>query len=213
MELLIHENLTYLNQINSPLANGMGALIVAYNYTGGIIPGSTRTCDTKLSCLQLMCTTKQIINCDKMLIVPRPGSWSKSNKCNLTVNASINDLHDNWHSIYLMILVSNIIALFIIFISWIMRIFNCSNWILAAGFTLPTHILSIICIPLSISELIELSSLDYVIPGGHYYNKVHNIVLLVTYILLYLFLLSNFIYNCVVHIKQISKSDTHLQNL
>lgn len=162
----------------------MSVIMVAYNYTGSPISRSTTTCNNKLECLRRMCITKQLPGFNNMIIYPFPGSWS--NKCNLTATNSIKDLTLDWYVKFLVIIVANIISLFIIFIIWLMRKRNSSNWYMMTPFVLSLYLLSLINIMMLAAEVIDISSqIDNVISGGNYYRKIHNIILLTSYLFIY----------------------------
>lgn len=211
IEILMHERLNYFNQANSPLGNDMQTLMWSLNVTKGPIPGSSQYSNNKLDFLQSMCFENQIPQSYYIVVIPIPGRWNTN--CNLTVTDTINNIGKG---MYIATLVANIILLTALFLSWLLGNYQykCSmisedSSVMSLVFTIFPYILSWICIFTLFSEMLSLSSgQDNVLPGANYYNKIHIIILLCSYIVFYLIFLSQIVYNLILNYRKSKDYET-----
>lgn len=105
---IVYEKINYYNRINAPLADFDGVL-TAYNYSGQI-PGTTTTCQNKLTCLQSMCELSRIPKCTSMKIWVS-ATWGQTS-CNATIYDNLLLLKsDEWYGFIITIIVFSIISM------------------------------------------------------------------------------------------------------
>jgi hypothetical protein len=209
--LLIHEKLNYVNQQNSPLGDNINAIITAYNFSGTLIPNSSKYSTNKLSFLTNMCNTAQLLDFNYMKIVPISGSFS--NKCNLTATDGLIHFNNTHVIFYLATIVASMVILFGVLIFQIAE--KCSSFKITYKSVYPTmfipYVLSIILILLLLYDMITVTPvIDYVISGENYYNNAHYILLWCGYIIFNVLVLIKIIYEAKLPIKD--KDVYHNQN-
>jgi hypothetical protein len=167
LELLFNEKLEMTSDLSAPFGVNMGALIVGLNLSDKGIPKSSRICHTKIECLQIMCQTSNLPNCNSLQVYPFPDLLN--NPCNVTLEENIITVYVKWQVIILIILISNLLILTFLCVYVILKYYQCVNVLLEIILILMTGILY----ATQLGFIIYLASL---LLAEQYHSTLYNIV-------------------------------------